>query len=156
LSTTGSKKQQHHLLVVGCLVEASSCAFCVVQSTENGSLIYTHRRRRWCWHPTVFQRCKEDSTFQVRKTRRRLSHAAASLSSYFLLSVSFLSFREPWFHVTLFIVGGMIANYIPKHEKRLVEDINQMRADRGLPPMVGTNAWIKYKVPEGEEPLKQR
>ena len=27
-------------------------------------------------------------------------------------------------------------------------DINEIRADKGMPPMVATNAWIKYKKPE--------
>jgi hypothetical protein len=29
-------------------------------------------------------------------------------------------------------------------ERRLVDDINEIRADKGMPPMVGTNAWIRY------------
>lgn len=27
-------------------------------------------------------------------------------------------------------------------------DINEIRADKGLPPMIATNAWIKYDKPE--------
>jgi len=44
----------------------------------------------------------------------------------------------------------MVGNWYPKAEKRLVMDINEIRADRGLPPLVGSNAWIRYHRPEGE------
>jgi hypothetical protein len=62
---------------------------------------------------------------------------------------------EPWLHVTFFTVGAMVGNWLPKYELGLVEDINELRQKRGLPPMVGTNAWIKYKIPEGEDPMKR-
>jgi hypothetical protein len=87
---------------------------------------------------------------------------------------------EPWMHALMFMVGcagtyrtgvehsndrylyrvGLTlfhpprpaaGNYYPKLEKELVEDVNELRAQRGLPPMVGTGAWIKYRPPEGED-----
>eukprot|EP01082_Thalassiosira_pseudonana_P011354 g10498.t1 g10498 contig4:1989719-1990425(-) len=58
--------------------------------------------------------------------------------------------RKPWFHVGYFFLGGYIGNKWVNLEKELVVDINEIRADRGMPPMVGTNAWIKYKKPETE------
>jgi len=33
-------------------------------------------------------------------------------------------------------------------ERSLVDDINEIRKNKGLPPMVGTNAWIRYSNPE--------
>ena len=40
---------------------------------------------------------------------------------------------------------GMYAgNKYVQIEKNLVDDINQIRQDKGMPPMVGTNAWIRY------------
>jgi hypothetical protein len=44
----------------------------------------------------------------------------------------------------------MVGNWYPKAERQLIVDINEIRADRGLPPLVGSNAWIRYKRPEGE------
>lgn len=53
-------------------------------------------------------------------------------------------------HVLMFMGGCWMGSYMPKLEKSLVQDINEMRASKGLPPMVGTSAWIRYSVPEGE------
>lgn len=53
-------------------------------------------------------------------------------------------------HVGMFTVGCMAGSYYPKLEKSLVDDINAMRAAKGLPPMVGTSSWIRYQAPEGE------
>lgn len=33
-------------------------------------------------------------------------------------------------------------------EREMVNDINVIRKDKGLPPMVGTNAWIRYTTEE--------
>lgn len=43
-----------------------------------------------------------------------------------------------------------MGNWYPKAEKRLLLDINEIRADRGLPPLVGSNAFVRYARPEGE------
>jgi hypothetical protein len=66
-----------------------------------------------------------------------------------------LFLTEPWLHVTYFTIGAMFGNWLPKYELSLVADINELRQKKGLPPMVGTNAWIKYKIPEGEDPMKR-
>ncbi|KAL3793902.1 hypothetical protein ACHAWO_013411 [Cyclotella atomus] len=57
--------------------------------------------------------------------------------------------RQPWFHVGYFFLGAYIGQKWVNLEKELVIDINEIRADKGLPPMVGTNAWVKYK-PEAD------
>jgi len=54
----------------------------------------------------------------------------------------------PWLHVGYFFLGGYIGQRWVKLEKELVIDINEIRADKGLPPMVATSAWIKYENPE--------
>jgi uncharacterized protein YkwD len=36
------------------------------------------------------------------------------------------------------------ANVYLKFEQGLVEDINAIRANKGMPPLVGSNAWIRY------------
>mmetsp|Transcript_28127 Transcript_28127/g.40201 ORF Transcript_28127/g.40201 Transcript_28127/m.40201 type:complete len:86 (-) Transcript_28127:178-435(-) len=56
--------------------------------------------------------------------------------------------RKPWLHVTYFFLGGYIGQRWVRLEKELVMDINEIRADKGLPPMIATNAWIKYDKPE--------
>ena len=58
---------------------------------------------------------------------------------------------EPWLHVTYFMVGYVIGDYYPKAERRLVDDINVMRAEKGLLPLVGTAAWIRYQPPDDSE-----
>ena len=57
---------------------------------------------------------------------------------------------EPWLHVTYFFLGGYIGQRWVRLEKELVMDINEIRADKGMPPMVATNAMlgIKYQPPE--------
>lgn len=42
------------------------------------------------------------------------------------------------------MLGGWAGNKYVQVERKMVEDINQIRADNGMPPMVGTNAWIRY------------
>ena len=48
------------------------------------------------------------------------------------------------------ILGFAVGSWYPKAERQLLLDINEIRADRGLPPLVGSNAWIRYKRPDGE------
>jgi len=48
----------------------------------------------------------------------------------------------------MFFVGCTIGSKYPKWEAKLVNDINELRAAKGMPPMVGTNAWIKYQIDE--------
>ncbi len=52
---------------------------------------------------------------------------------------------EPWLHVTYFFIGGWIGQRWVRLEKELVMDINEIRADKGLPPLVGTNAMLGLK-----------
>eukprot|EP00552_Chaetoceros_brevis_P000082 CAMPEP_0197736810 /NCGR_PEP_ID=MMETSP1435-20131217/4248_1 /TAXON_ID=426625 /ORGANISM="Chaetoceros brevis, Strain CCMP164" /LENGTH=86 /DNA_ID=CAMNT_0043325067 /DNA_START=107 /DNA_END=367 /DNA_ORIENTATION=+ len=56
--------------------------------------------------------------------------------------------RSPWFHVGYFFVGCWAGNKYVAVERKMVEDINQIREDKGMPPMVGTNAWIRYSEPQ--------
>lgn len=57
---------------------------------------------------------------------------------------------EPWLHVGWFFAGAYIGNKLPQWERQLVEDINQLRAEKGLSPMVGTNAWIRYTTTDDQ------
>jgi len=59
-------------------------------------------------------------------------------------------------HASMFFVGCTLGNWYPKYERALVEDINGLRAAKGLPPMVGSAAWIRYRPPEGDDlPAKE-
>ncbi|KAL7437606.1 hypothetical protein ACHAXH_006114 [Discostella pseudostelligera] len=53
--------------------------------------------------------------------------------------------RKPWLHVTYFFLGGWIGQRWVRLEKDLVLDINEIRADKGMPPMVGTDAMLGLK-----------
>ncbi|KAL3772378.1 hypothetical protein ACHAWU_005555 [Discostella pseudostelligera] len=53
--------------------------------------------------------------------------------------------RKPWLHVTYFFLGGWIGQRWVRLEKDLVMDINEIRADKGMPPMVGTDAMLGLK-----------
>ena len=65
------------------------------------------------------------------------------------LSFTYLTI-EPWFHVGYFFLGAYIGQKYVNLERELVLDINEIRSDKGLPPMVGSNAWVKYKSPEND------
>eukprot|EP00538_Stauroneis_constricta_P003949 CAMPEP_0119562458 /NCGR_PEP_ID=MMETSP1352-20130426/20483_1 /TAXON_ID=265584 /ORGANISM="Stauroneis constricta, Strain CCMP1120" /LENGTH=90 /DNA_ID=CAMNT_0007610865 /DNA_START=12 /DNA_END=284 /DNA_ORIENTATION=- len=51
--------------------------------------------------------------------------------------------RQPWMHVICTGGGAWAANKWSKTETELLMDINEIRAYKGLPPMVGT----KYYAP---------
>ena len=75
----------------------------------------------------------------------RTIHIIITLSQSFIEHCMIL---EPWFHVGYFFLGAYIGQKWVNLERELVLDINEIRADKGLPPMVGSNAWVKYKKPE--------
>mmetsp|Transcript_28649 Transcript_28649/g.61118 ORF Transcript_28649/g.61118 Transcript_28649/m.61118 type:complete len:88 (+) Transcript_28649:151-414(+) len=58
--------------------------------------------------------------------------------------------RKPWFHVTYFFVGGWIGQQWVQLERELLLDINEIRADKGMPPMVATNAMLGLKYQKSE------
>ena len=60
----------------------------------------------------------------------------------------FLFKKGPWLHVGYFFVGMYAGNKYVQVERQMVDDINQIRQDKGMPPMVGTNAWIRYTTTE--------
>mmetsp|Transcript_60144 Transcript_60144/g.178333 ORF Transcript_60144/g.178333 Transcript_60144/m.178333 type:complete len:91 (-) Transcript_60144:640-912(-) len=57
--------------------------------------------------------------------------------------------RAPWMHFTFFFVGMWAGQLYVNTEKKLLADVNELRADKGLPPMVGTDKYFKYSPPEG-------
>ena len=54
-------------------------------------------------------------------------------------------FSEPWLHVTYFFLGGYIGQRWVRLEKELVVDINEIRADKGMAPMVATEQMLGLK-----------
>mmetsp|Transcript_31230 Transcript_31230/g.30076 ORF Transcript_31230/g.30076 Transcript_31230/m.30076 type:complete len:86 (+) Transcript_31230:76-333(+) len=51
--------------------------------------------------------------------------------------------RQPWLHVGYFFVGCWAGNAYVRLEKKMAEDINEIRADKGMPPMVGSGYWMR-------------
>jgi hypothetical protein len=64
--------------------------------------------------------------------------------SCLLTFFGFTPFLAPYLHVAYTIGGMWFANVYLKFEQGLVEDINAIRANKGMPPLVGSNAWIRY------------
>lgn len=54
-------------------------------------------------------------------------------------------------HVMCTIGGAWAANKWIQLERRLLADVNEIRAYKGLPPMVGTH-WVYPLVPPNLEP----
>jgi hypothetical protein len=76
-----------------------------------------------------------------------------SLSKYSLKKYSFIV-KVPWMHVGLFFVGAWAGNKYVQVEQQLVQDINEIRADRGLPPLAGTSSWIlRYSTVNSDSTL---
>eukprot|EP00814_Leptocylindrus_danicus_P005195 CAMPEP_0116014340 /NCGR_PEP_ID=MMETSP0321-20121206/6222_1 /TAXON_ID=163516 /ORGANISM="Leptocylindrus danicus var. danicus, Strain B650" /LENGTH=87 /DNA_ID=CAMNT_0003483979 /DNA_START=79 /DNA_END=342 /DNA_ORIENTATION=- len=46
--------------------------------------------------------------------------------------------RMPWCHVGYFIVGAYVGNFYEREEKRLLDEVNNMRTSTGLPPIIGS------------------
>jgi len=64
--------------------------------------------------------------------------------------------RSPWIHVGLFFVGAYAGDWYEKKEKSLLNDVNELRADKGLPPLVGTDNWFPtYMFPDEPEKPKE-
>jgi hypothetical protein len=70
-------------------------------------------------------------------------------SSYF----SFISL-DPWMHVFCATGGAWAANKWATLEANLLADVNELRAYKGLPPMVGTHNWIPFVPPSFEDSTK--
>jgi hypothetical protein len=71
-----------------------------------------------------------------------LINSLSPLNFYFHLHLYLL---EPWLHVTYFFIGGWVGQRWVRLEKELVLDINEIRADKGLPPLIGTDAMLGLK-----------
>jgi len=55
----------------------------------------------------------------------------------------------------MFTVGCYVGIKYPKAEKALVEHINERRAANGLPPLVGTTAWVRYQPAQVNQVKKE-
>ena len=65
---------------------------------------------------------------------------------FYLFYIFYNSSVEPWLHVGYFFVGCWAGNAYVRYEKKLVLEINEIRADKGMPPIVGSGHWIRYDV----------
>jgi hypothetical protein len=59
-------------------------------------------------------------------------------------------FSEPWMHVVCTFGGAWVANKWVKIETDLLADVNEIRAYKGLPPMVGTHYYFPLIPPSFE------
>ena len=57
-------------------------------------------------------------------------------------------YAEPWMHAFMFVAGCYVGQKYSQAELALVKSINAKREARGQAPLVGTNGWIKYEIPE--------
>jgi membrane associated rhomboid family serine protease len=63
----------------------------------------------------------------------------------------FYGVADPWMHVLGFMGGCYVGYKLPKIEQQLVEECNAIRKRNGQTPMVGSNSWIRYRLPEEDE-----
>ena len=48
--------------------------------------------------------------------------------------------RTPWMHVGYFVLGAWAGNKYVEVEKKMLMDVNEIRADKGLPPLM--DGWM--------------
>ena len=51
---------------------------------------------------------------------------------------------EPWMHVLCTLGGAWGANKWVQMERNLLADVNELRANKGLPPMVGSHNYFPF------------
>jgi hypothetical protein len=56
----------------------------------------------------------------------------------------FITKTEPWMHVICTFGGAWVATKWVRVEKDLLADINELRANHGLPPMVGSHYYFPF------------
>lgn len=105
------------------------------------------------WLRCATKRCHNQNT-RTRKPRLPEKHRCTLSSPFTLhilippyipnLSPSFcfhssplgLARTEPWEYVLFAGIGGYVASQVPRWEQQMFNDINEMRKDRHMPPMV--------------------
>eukprot|EP00934_Nitzschia_sp_Nitz4_P009314 Nitzschia sp. Nitz4//scaffold112_size70979//42712//43084//NITZ4_005905-RA/size70979-augustus-gene-0.93-mRNA-1//-1//CDS//3329533274//9304//frame0 len=55
--------------------------------------------------------------------------------------------RQPWMHVLCTLGGAWAANKWVKVETSMLADVNEIRAAKGLPPMVGSHHYFPLVPP---------
>jgi hypothetical protein len=81
----------------------------------------------------------------LRRTNDFFTHGPLLLSLYFF--VQSRRFTEPWMHVICTLGGAWVANKWVMVEKDLLADVNEIRAHKGLPPMVGSHYFFPFVPP---------
>ena len=62
-------------------------------------------------------------------------------------SVETVDFKEPWMHVLCTVGGAYGATKWVSAKEDLLADVNEIRAYKGLPPMVGTRTFFPFVPP---------
>ena len=71
-----------------------------------------------------------------------------SFSPRFNISfVETVDFKEPWMHVLCTVGGAYGATKWVSAKEDLLADVNEIRAYKGLPPMVGTRTFFPFVPP---------
>ena len=53
---------------------------------------------------------------------------------------------DPWYHVCYAGIGIYIGDQWPKWEQQLMEDLNEVRRVKGLPPLVPSKKWLGVEL----------
>ncbi|KAL7563575.1 hypothetical protein ACA910_017865 [Epithemia clementina (nom. ined.)] len=54
--------------------------------------------------------------------------------------------REPWWHLIMTTGGLWVGHKYPQWENQLIEDLNEVRRVKGLPPLVPSRKWLGVEV----------
>ena len=69
---------------------------------------------------------------------------------HYIIQFEMLGATEPWMHVLCIVGGAWGANKWVNTKHAMLADVNELRAFKGLPPMVGTSSYFPF-VPPVEE-----
>lgn len=50
--------------------------------------------------------------------------------------------RKPWLHLLYFGIGCYLGDKYPKVEASLLSELNEIRAERGMPPLIPSSKWL--------------
>jgi len=86
--------------------------------------------------------CRRIEATRSLRDKKLCGCSSAYVTKVVPIQSSFFLYLEPWLHVTYFFVGGWVGERWVRLERELVIDINEIRADKGMAPMVATNAML--------------
>ena len=98
-------------------------------------------------HSAVHEQCNsEDPLVTTYVHRQSPTFRCCFVCASDLLSPC-CSSLEPWMHVLCVCGGAWAANKWVQAEANLLEDVNELRAYKGLPPLAGSHNWVPFVPP---------